>query len=87
MGRQAGRQAYGLNYLSCLLAPYPSAGGMQASWTATPPPPPPPPAGGDPPTTQKVEPFAVNSPCLGLVPLRCQVSGWARGRHLCPHSG
>lgn len=86
-GRQAGMQAYGLNYLSCLLAPYPSAGGMQAPWMATPPPSHPPQPWGDHPTTQKVEPFVVNSPCLGLVPLCCQVSGWAGGSHLCPHSG
>ena len=36
MGRRAGGQASGLNYLSCLLAPWPSAGGVQPVWSATP---------------------------------------------------
>lgn len=35
-GGWPGRQAYGLNYWSRLLAPQPSAGGVQAAWTATP---------------------------------------------------
>lgn len=80
----AGRQAYGLNYWSRLLAPQPSAGGVQTAWTATPATLSPDTALEGPPQKQSLcRQLPLPETCASLLP--AVWLGWG-ARQLCPSS-